>query len=208
MPESRTLLLATETPETHQLAKSLEADLEALPSVQHPERFEAWRAAASRAEPRACVVVSVWLEGVRPAELMEVDAEGWRRRFELPYLLWNFALGAASQRCADQGVVVALVQAPAALDAPGLTPELAISDGVLALVRSVAASEGPRGVRSNLVTTPIGLVAGDLVAPAPPLSGFPGSIEDSVAGAVRSFLSPDAASLTGRVLNADGGRSL
>ena len=73
------------------------------------------------------------------------DGAAWAAQFEAPYLLWNFALGAAGRRCADGGAVVAVCQAPAALDAPGRTPELAIADGVLSLVRSVAAAEGPRG---------------------------------------------------------------
>ncbi len=141
-------------------------------------------------------------------DLATLDRNAWRHRFEAPYLLWNFALGAAGRRCADGGTVVAVAQSPAALDAPGHTPELAIADGVLALVRSIAAAEGPRGVRANLVTTPIDLIEGDLVAPAPPLAGFPGTIETHVAGAVRSFLGTNSAGLTGRVLSADGGRSL
>ena len=154
------------------------------------------------------MIVAVWLEDAEVGELADLDREAWRRRFEAPYLLWNFALVAAGRRCADGGAVVAVAQAPAALDAPGHTPERAIADGVLALVRSVAEAEGNRGVRANLVTTPIDLIEGDLVAPTPPLEGFPGTIETHVAGAVRSFLGADARGLTGRVLSADGGRSL
>ena len=208
MPDDRPLLFATETDTTHALAKALDADLEPLPVASETERFESWRASAIEGAPRDRVIVAVWLEAADPRDLAMLDRDAWRRRFEVPYLLWNFALGAAGRRCADGGTVVAVAQSPAALDAPGHTPELAIADGVLALVRSVAAAEGPRGVRANLVTTPIDLIQGDLVAPAPPLAGFPGTIETHVAGAVRSFLGPDSAGLTGRVLSADGGRSL
>jgi NAD(P)-dependent dehydrogenase (short-subunit alcohol dehydrogenase family) len=173
-----------------------------------PEEFENWRTQAAAGEPRAQVIVAPWLVDARQSELMSLEPTEWRQRFELPYLLWNFALGAASRRVTDGGAIVGVVQAPAALDAAGWTPELAISDGAFALIRSLAAAEGPRGVRSNLVTTPIGLIKGDLVAPPPPLAGFPGTIETHVAGAVRTFLSTDAMGLTGRVLSADGGRSL
>ncbi len=211
MLDQRPLLFATEADATLRLAKSLDAEFVALPLASAPEEFEDWRSRAADSGPRAQVVVAPWLVTPEPpgrSELVNVDPAEWRRRFELPYLLWNFSLGAASRCVADGGAIVGVVQAPAALDAPGFTPELAISDGVLSLIRSLAAAEGSRGVRSNLVTTPIGLVESDLVAPAPPLAGFPGTIEEHVAGAVRTLLCSDAIGLTGRVLSADGGRSL
>lgn len=207
MSDDATLLLATETDATKRLADALGAVLEPLPALDATDAFEAFRASASEGARHARVVVCVWLDGVKPAELETLDDDAWQRRFEAPYLLWNFALGAASKRCADGGSIVSLCQAPAALDAPGLTPELAIADGVLALVRSVAAKEGGRRVRSNLVTTPLGLVEGEVIAPPPPLPDFPPPIE-VVAGTIRSLLSPDAAAITGRLLSADGGRSL
>ncbi len=208
MTDPRTLLFATRADATLRLAKSLDAEFVALPPVDAPEEFEDWRTQAAAGEPRDRVVVAAWLVGAKRSDLLGLEPAEWRARFELPYLLWNFALGAASRRVAEGGSIVGVVQAPAVLDASGWTPELAISDGVLALIRSLAAAEGPRGVRSNLVTTPIGLVEGDLVAPTPPLTGFPGTIETHVAGAVRTFLSTDALGLTGRVLSTDGGRSL
>jgi NAD(P)-dependent dehydrogenase (short-subunit alcohol dehydrogenase family) len=208
MSEQRPLLMATEADATLHLAKALDADFSPLPAAGEPERFEAWRSEAMAGEPREAIVIAAWLDAPSEAELMDVDTTAWRRRFELPYLLWNFALGAAGRRVTDGGALVGVVQAPAALDAPGWTPELAIADGVFSLIRSLAAAEGPRGVRANLVNTPIGLVEGELIAPAPPLEGFPGTIERHVAGAVRTLLSPDAIGLTGRVLTADGGRSL
>lgn len=208
MPEERPLLMATEADATLRLAKALDADFEPLPAASEPEAFEAWRSEAMRGAPRAQIVIAPWLVAPSQAELMRVDSADWRRRFEQPYLLWNFALGAASRRITDGGALVGVVQAPAALDAPGWTPELAIADGVFSLIRSLAAAEGSRGVRANLVNTPIGLVEGEVIAPAPPLAGFPGTIEQNVAGAVRTLLCSDAIGLTGRVLAADGGRSL
>jgi NAD(P)-dependent dehydrogenase (short-subunit alcohol dehydrogenase family) len=204
----RPLLLATEADETLLLAKSLDAELSPLPACEAPETFETWRSEFASQAARGAIVVAPWENGRTRGELMGLDESGWRRRFELPYLLWNFALGAAARRCADGGAIVAIVQAPAALEAPGWTPELSIADGLLSLIRSIAASEGTRGVRANLVTTPIGLTEVDLVAPPPPLAGFPGQIDKHVAGAVRMLLCPDAHGLTGRVLPADGGRSL
>ncbi len=208
MRNDRPLLIASQNEETSRLATSLDAEFVSLPDLTRPEIFEAWRATTIEGDVRERVIVSVWPPPIEARDLAELDANAWAHRFEEPYLLWNFALGAATKLVADGGHVVALCQAPAALDAPGRTPELAIADGVLALVRSIAAAEGRRGVRANLVTTPLGLVEGDLVAPAPPLEGFPGTIEAHVVGAVRIFLSADAEGLTGRVLSADGGRAL
>ena len=208
MPAPRPLLLASEAEEMARLARCLDAEVRALPPVDRPDTFEGWRTEILSIEPRKRIVVSLWRSAEPAQDLVELDGDEWIRRFEAPYLLWNFALGAAGRLCSDGGAIVAVNQAPAALDAPGRTPELAIADGVFSLVRSVAAAEGPRGVRANLVTTPIGLVDANLIAPSPPLDGFPGTIESHVAGAVRSFLSEDAAGLTGRVLSADGGRSL
>lgn len=211
MHADRTLLVATEGDATAELAKGLDAELSPLPALETPDAFESWRAEFVQAAPRRAVVIAPWQErdSRTKADLVRLDATEWQRRFELPYLRWNFALGAASKRCADQGAIVALVQAPAALDAAGWTPEFAIADGVLALVRSVAASEGSRGVRANLVTTPLGVVDDDeIVAPAPPLASYPGSLASEVVGALRLVLSPESVGLTGRLLSADGGRSL
>ena len=208
MLDERPLLFASENEETSRLATSLNAEFVSLPDLTCPETFEAWRTSTLEGDVRERVIVSVWPPKSEVRDLVELDADAWAYRFEEPYLLWNFALGAAAKRVADGGRVVAVCQAPAALDAAGRTPELAIADGVLSLVRSVAAAEGARGVRANLVTTPIDLVEGDLVAPAPPLNGFPGTIETHVVGAVRTFLSSESEGLTGRVLAADGGRTL
>src|SRR6056297_1649274 len=157
-----------------------------------------------RRSGRRHVIVAVWSEGEAPDPLLELDESAWTRRLEGPFLLWNLALGAAAARCDDGGSIVALVQSPSALDAAGFTPEAAIGDGVVALIRSVAASEGPRGVRANAVTTPLRLVERATLAPAPPLPGYPGRIDVEVAGAIRMLLSEDACGLTGRVLAADG----
>jgi len=203
-----TILLAPRSDAMQRLADALEAELVPLPPVSDREDFEEWRDGVAAGRAVAHVIVAVWSEGEAPDPLLELDESAWTRRLEGPFLLWNLALGAAAARCDDGGSIVALVQSPSALDAAGFTPEAAIGDGVVALIRSVAASEGPRGVRANAVTTPLRLVERATLAPAPPLPGYPGRIDVEVAGAIRMLLSEDACGLTGRVLAADGGRTL
>lgn len=208
MESDRTILLATETNAMRFLARCLEAELVPLPSIDAREDFEAWRDEAGTGASRTRVVVSVWNEAPNRRPLLDLDPEAWEARFERPYLLWNLALGAAALRCRDGGAIVGLVQVPAALDAPGWTPEMSIGNGVVALIRSLAASEGRRGIRANTVTTPLPLVGSNVIAPPPPLDRFPGRLDEEVAGAVRLLLSEEAKGLTGRVLSADCGRSL
>jgi NAD(P)-dependent dehydrogenase (short-subunit alcohol dehydrogenase family) len=208
MTSPRPLLLAPDTPSMHTLGAALEADLVALPALDNPDDFEAWRDEVAAGPERSQIVVCLWIEGAAAKALIDVDDDLWAQRLEAPYLLWNLALGAAARRCAAGGSIAALVQTPAALDAAGWTLETSIADGVVALARSLAASEGARGVRVNAVTTPLGLIEPPVIAPAPPLASFPGRLDREIAGAVRLMLSADAAGLTGRVVGADGGRSL
>ena len=206
------LLLGTNTGWTRTLAAALSAELEPLPEADDEATLEAWRAARIESPSRSRVVVAVWPSSPDPAAdsaaLVDLGLPDWTARFERPYLAWSLALGAAAGRVADGGAIVAVVQTPAALEARGFVPEVAIGDGVVALVKSLAHSEGPRGVRANVVTTPTGLVAPDVIAPPPPLATFPGRLEAEVAGAVRMLLGDDAVGVTGRVLPADCGRSL
>lgn len=203
-----TLILGSDCETVHSLSRALDADFEALPDLASSETFEGWRTRIAGGAQCSRVVLVPWNEDPKRGELMALNSEEWRERFEVPYLRWNFALGAAARRVRDNGAVVGVIQNPAALDAPGWTPEFAVGDGVLALIRSIAASEGARGVRANLVSTPIGLVTSDVILPEPPLPLFPGQVEAEVAGCVRLLLSPDSKGLTGRLLSADGGRSL
>ena len=207
MQQSDTLIITTPGEALAPLRASLGGEALDLPAVDAPKDFEAWRDQHAEGVPASRVVVAQWLDDPRPVGLTELDGEAWQRRFERPWYLWHFALAAATRRCRDGGSIVAVAQAPAVLDASGLTPETSIAHGVLALVRSLAASEGPRGVRVNLVTTPIGLVDGAVIDPAPPLPGHPHSLAD-VGGAVRMLLGEDAGTVTGRLIPADGGRTI
>jgi len=172
------------------------------------DELERWREAAGTGAAVDTVVVAAWVRSpARPLPLDTLGLDAWVARGELPLARWFAALGAAVRRCADGGTVVAVVERPAPLDCAGWAPETGVADAVEAMVRSLARSEGGRGVRVNAVTTPTRLVDGPVVEPPPPLSSFPGTVEVEVAGAVRMLLGADAAGVTGTVLDAGCGRS-
>jgi NAD(P)-dependent dehydrogenase (short-subunit alcohol dehydrogenase family) len=168
--------------------------------------IEQWRAQICAGPPMAAVVVCTWPSTVEEAAVVELSPDRWRSEVEWPLALWFHGLAAATTRCVDGGSVVAVVELPAAIDCLGHGPVVAVADGVLALVRSLAAAEGGRGVRVNAVTTELFTVPAVLRGAPPPLPSFPGSVEQEVAGAVRLLLSADAAGLTGTTLRATGGR--
>jgi hypothetical protein len=201
------LILGTDVAAVRALAAALDGHLEFVPAAADDTALEAWRRRGAVADRCDRIVVALWSETAPGAEaLTDLDAEAWETRAEAPLLAWSVALAAAASRCADGGAVVAVVEAPAALDAAGFAPEAGLAAAVRALARSLAASEGARGVRVNTVTTQARLGVTP-VAPVPPLASFPGSVEREVAGAVRLLLSADASGLTGCSLAADSGRS-
>lgn len=163
----------------------------------------AWReSAAAGSDDR--VVVAAWPSALAAGRAEELDLDGWAARGEQPLHAWVAALGAAVRRVADGGVIVSVVDRPSPLDCAGWAPESGIADAVEALTRSLARSEGPRGVRVHCVTTPRRTAPSDPVMPAPPLTSFPGTLDD-VVSAVRLLL--DAPGLTNQVVHADAGRS-
>jgi NAD(P)-dependent dehydrogenase (short-subunit alcohol dehydrogenase family) len=189
------LLLGSPTAPVASLAAALGTEVTPLPSPEEEA-------------PAAAVVVAVWSEAVaEPAGLATLGLDEWMARAEEPLARWFTALGVAARRCADGGAIVAVVEKPAPLDCAGWAAEAGVADAVEAMVRSLARSEGGRGVRVNAVTTPTRLVPATVVDPAPSLASFPGTVADEVAGAVRLLLSADAGGVTGTVVNADCGRS-
>jgi len=152
------------------------------------------------------VVVAAWPDRLEPGAVDDLSPDEWAARGEEPLVEWLVAMGAAAARCADGGVIVAVVDRPPPLDAAGWAPESGIADAVEALARSLARSEGPRGVRVHAVTTASRVARPPVVDPQPPLGGYPGDLDDAV-GAVRLLLDDETAGLTGTVVHADRGRS-
>lgn len=202
-----TIVIGPDDGDSQRFASALGARLVPAPAFADEEGWRAWRDALV-SEPKASgVVVSLPAARQEPAAISTLALEGWMARGEAPLLGWMTALGGAAPLCADGGAIVAVVDGPPPLDSAGLAPEAAVAEGVVALVRSLALSEGRRGVRANTVTTPSRLLSGPPIAPDPPLAGFPGTIEEDVLAAVRLLLSADAAYLSGHCLPADRGRS-
>ena len=90
-----------------------------------------------------------WVRPPRGAVRPLVRGDGRRRGRAAP-------IGARSSRVAEQ---------PAPLDCAGRAAETGLADAVETLARSLARSEGPRGVRVNTVTTPARLTRPPVVLP-------------------------------------------
>jgi len=168
--------------------------------------LDAWRSHIDSLPSAHQIVVCTWSPPAASVRLVELDAAQWRQQVEWPSALWYSTMVAAAGRCCDGGSVVAVVERPANLDASGQAPVVAVADGVLNLVRSLAAHEGGRSVRVNAVITSQHTGGHGLPGAPPPLATFPGRVDVEVAGAVRLLLSPDAAGMTGSALSATCGR--
>jgi NAD(P)-dependent dehydrogenase (short-subunit alcohol dehydrogenase family) len=207
------LLIGSDIEGVRRLAEVLDAPFVALPPASPTggwawaNELERWRETASAAPKADCIVVVAWARDLVVGPVAVVDSADWESRIEQPLARWMVALGCAVVRCRDGGSIVAVVEGPTPLECAGWAPETAVAEGVRALARSLALSEGARGVRVNTVSTPARFPFTEVVAPAPPLSTFPGRIEYEVAGAVRLLLNPDARGITGGILHADAGRA-
>ena len=204
------VLIGTPTSEVRALAGALDADWLEVPALEAADADALEKFRLAHEDTRACpkVVVAVWRAEATPGPLVELGGQDWEQRGEFPLLAWNVAMGVASRLVADGGAVVAVAEAPAPIDSPGWTPECGVAESAIVLARSLAQSEGVRGVRANAVTTPLRLDGGEL-APAPALPArYPGTLDDDVAGAVRMLLSEDARGVTASVTHADCGRTL
>ncbi len=165
-----------------------------------------WQHDLEATTPTGQVVVCTWPTVVSAVPFTDLGPEAWRAQVEWPTALWFTTLVAAAGHCTDGGSVVVVVERPVTLDAPGHAALVAVSDGLVNLVRSLAAIEGARGVRVNVVATEVHTAPAVPRGAPPALDGFPGRIGHEVAGAVRLLLSSDAGGVTGTVLAADCGR--
>lgn len=219
MTAAQTLMIASPLEALRSVATTMAATFVAVPECPigahsgtdsawcHVDVLEEWRAETARGPKADAIVVAVWPATNAAASFTTLSPTEFARRSEWPFVAWYASLGAAIARCATGGTIVALIERPSPLDCAGWAPEGGTADAVEALVRSLARSEGPRGVRVNAVTTPTRLAPARPVAPYPPLNSFPGTIEHDVTNAVSMLLGPGVAGVTGTVVHADCGRS-
>src|ERR1700722_16389344 len=170
--------------------------------------LESWRNSSAQGEKYSGVVVVCWGGADAPQAFIDISAADWLGQVERRIAVWFSAVKLGAQRCADNGSVVVGVERPAALDGVGYSSVVATGDGMISMIRCVAAAEGERGVRANAVTTELWTVPEHPVGPSSHLSTFPESIDREVAGAVRFLLSADANGVTGSVLTPDCGRAI
>lgn len=209
------IVIGTDIEPVRLLTRSLGAELVVVPMLEadadwgFADELSHWRSVggADYSGSADHVVVAPWWPEPTPASFDEMGADDWVSTMELPIATWAAALGVAVQSCADGGAIVAVIDRAAPLDCAGWSAVTAVCDAVEAFVRSLARSEGGRGVRVNAVTTPARLGDTTPVNPAPSLQRFPGTIDHEVAGSVRSLLSDDASGVTGTIVDADCGRA-
>lgn len=201
------IFIGTDNADARGIADALAARFIAVPAADNDQAWVQWRDGLKTETPAPKVVVSLMPDLPQQAPLASLSSAEWLARGETPLLRWMEALATAAPLCADNGALVAVVDCAPPLDSAGLAPEAGVAEGVEALMRSLSLSEGKRGVRANAVVTPARIVTKPIVAPAPPLNGFPGSLQDDVVRTVRLLLSEDAKYLSGHTLPADRGRS-
>lgn len=204
---AETIFIGTDNADARGIADALGAHFIAVPEADDDKAWVQWREGLKGEKPASNVVVSLLPDLLQQAPLAGLSSIEWLARGETPLLRWMEALATAAPLCADNGALVAVVDCAPPLDSAGLAPEACVAEGVEALMRSLSLSEGKRGVRANAVVTPARIVTKPIVAPAPPLEGFPGSLREDVVRTVRLLLSDDAKYLSGHTLPADRGRS-
>lgn len=208
------LVLCSDAPALAPLAGALDADvavigLSGIATAKWDDgvaRLETEFARVAGNASYGAVVAAMWPTVVATRATLTDAAEHVWPAGELALAAWYGALQAAVRSVRDGGAVVALIERPGPIDAGGRAIETMVCDAIEALVRCVARAEGGRNVRVNCVSTVGRLVPEPLIAPAPPLSSYPGEMVTEVAGAIRMLVSSDASGCTGQVVNADCGR--
>lgn len=208
-----TVLIGAELPEVEELRSVLGAELVVLPDLEADLHWswapalEAWRESVATGPRLDRVVVAAWGSAAAEPPFVELTDPDWLVGGEQRLAIWAAALGAAVRRCADGGVVVAVIERAHVLDSASHTLLQLVADGAENLVRSMARAEGGRGVRVNAVTSSVRAASAEVrLAPAP-LPGYPGSVSRHLAPVVAQLLEPAASGLTGRVIDVDLGRS-
>ena len=135
-------------------------DVEFDPAWADGPELERWRTDVAAGPKVDCVVVAPWGEAPERSALVDLSPDRWMASMEVPFARWFVALAAGTDRCADDGQVVAVVDRPPAKEAAGWSTVCAVADAVEVMIRSFAMIHQDRRVRVNLVTTPARLPSG------------------------------------------------
>tara|TARA_B110000444_G_scaffold241577_1_gene258124 strand:+ start:1867 stop:2538 length:672 start_codon:yes stop_codon:yes gene_type:complete len=173
------------------------------------EALEQWREKNCSDKTYKKIVVAIWQQNLSARSLVDTNFDDWVHRCEVPIAWWTVALGCAQSVCYDGGAVVAIIEQPAVLDAENWTPEVAVAEAVVGLIKSLALSDVRRDISFNAVTTSMRMSSEIKLADSQSLlSSSIGRLADEVVGVVKLFLDDNASGLTGKVLNVDYGRRM
>src|ERR1700727_1932546 len=128
--------------------------------------LERWKHSSPQVKKYSGVVVVCWDRLTAPQPFLEISASDWIVQVERRMAIWFSAVERAAESCADNGSIVLVVERPAALDAAGHSSVVMSAEGMISMMRCVAAAEGIRGVRANAVTTELWTVPEHPVGPS------------------------------------------
>jgi hypothetical protein len=190
---ARPLVIGTEP--ARGLAARLGADWWAVPMAAFDAAWSAgpaleeWRTTTASGAVAPAIVVAAWTATPHPSALVDTEFNPWLDAMEAPFARWFAALTAGTQRCADAGQVVAVVDRPPPKESAGWSSLSAVADAVEVMVHSLAEVHRPRGVRVNLVTTPDRL-RDDGPAPLASVAGTVSMLLHAGAGGITSAVIP------------------
>lgn len=149
-----------------------------------------------------------------PTALVDLDEPGWDRTCEAIIRSTLLVFQSAHHSLVDGGSLVVVIPSIALTGAAGLAAWSAAAEAQRIMAKVAARRWGARGITVNVVTVPPALLCDDPDAAlgdvgrtkASPALGVDASTPAAVADLVCLLTGPDARSLTGSTLVADGGR--
>lgn len=180
-----------------------------------PEAVDAEFATATAGRPVEVVVhVDVPEAAWRPMALVDLDGPAWDRTCEGIIRSTLLVFQAAHRSLSEGGSLVVVIPSIALTGAAGLAAWSAAAEAQRIMAKVAARRWGARGITVNVVSVPPALLCDEPDAAldnvgrtkAAPALGVDASTPAAVADLVCLLTMPDARTLTGSTLVADGGR--